>query len=116
MLDPLAVFLGNAIAERGLVPIPLISTDHEVALVAGLAVVTTHRLFRNSESVNIEAVLTFPVPVHATLFDLTAEIEGRELHARAQARSQAREVYEEAVTRGKSAVLHEELLKVSTPG
>ena len=44
MLDPLAVFLGNAIAERGLVPIPLISTDHEVALVAGLAVVTTHRL------------------------------------------------------------------------
>lgn len=111
MLDPLAVFLGNAIAERGLVPIPLISTDHEVALVAGLAVVTTHRLFRNSESVNIEAVLTFPVPVHATLFDLTAEIEGRELHARAQARSQAREVYEEAVTRGKSAVLHEELLK-----
>ncbi|MFM7010204.1 MAG: VIT domain-containing protein [Betaproteobacteria bacterium] len=111
MLDPLAVFLGNAIAERGLVPIPLISTDHEVALVAGLAVVTTHRLFRNSESVNIEAVLTFPVPVHATLFDLTAEIEGRELHARAQARSQAREVYEEAVTQGKSAVLHEELLK-----
>ena len=111
MLDPLAVFLGNAIAERGLIPIPLVSTDHEVALAAGLAVVTTHRLFRNSESANIEAVLTFPVPVHATLFDLTAEIEGRELHAKAQARSQAREVYEDAVTRGKSAVLHEELLK-----
>ena len=111
MLDPLAVFLGNAIAERGLIPIPLVSTDHEVALAAGLAVVTTHRLFRNSESANIEAVLTFPVPVHATLFDLTAEIEGRELRAKAQARSKAREVYEDAVTRGKSAVLHEELLK-----
>ena len=111
MLDPIAVFLGNAIAERGLTPIPLVSTDHEVALAAGLAVVTTHRLFRNLESTNIEAVLTFPVPVHATLFDLTAEIEGRELHAKAQARSQAREVYEDAVTRGKSAVLHEELLK-----
>jgi hypothetical protein len=111
MLDPLAVFLGSAIKERGLTPIPLVSTDHEVALAAGLAVVTTHRLFRNSESANIEAVLTFPVPVHATLFDLTAEIEGRELHAKAQARSRAREVYEEAVTRGKSAVLHEELLK-----
>ena len=111
MLDPIAVFLGNAIAERGLTPIPLVSTDHEVALAAGLAVVTTHRLFRNSESTNIEAVLTFPVPVHATLFDLTAELEGRELRAKAQARSQAREVYEAAVTRGKSAVLHEELLK-----
>lgn len=111
MLDPLSVFLGNAITERGLTPIPLVSTDHEVALAAGLAVVTTHRLFRNLESTNIEAVLTFPVPVHATLFDLTAEIEGREMHAKAQARSEAREVYEDAVTRGKSAVLHEELLK-----
>jgi hypothetical protein len=111
MLDPLAVFLGNAITARGLTPIPLISTDHEVALAAGLAVVTTHRLFRNSEKANIEAVLTFPVPVHATLFDLTAETDGRLLHAKAQARSQAREVYEDAVTRGKSAVLHEELLK-----
>jgi hypothetical protein len=111
MLDPLAVFLGNAITARGLTPIPLISTDHEVALAAGLAVVTTHRLFRNSENANIEAVLTFPVPVHATLFDLMAETDGRLLHAKAQARSQAREVYEDAVTRGKSAVLHEELLK-----
>lgn len=111
MLDPLAVFLGNTINERGLTPIPLISTDHEVALASGLAVVTTHRLFRNSESANIEAVLTFPVPVHATLFDLTAETDGRVLHAKAQARSKAREVYEDAVTRGKSAVLHEELLK-----
>jgi hypothetical protein len=90
---------------------PLVSTDHEVALAAGLAVVTTHRLFRNSESANIEAVLTFPVPVHATLFDLKAEIEGRELHAKAQARSEAREIYEDAVIQGKSAVLHEELLK-----
>ena len=111
MLDPLAVFIGNTINERGLAPIPLISTDHEVALVSGLAVVTTHRLFRNSEKANIEAVLTFPVPVHATLFYLTAETDGRILHAKAQARSKAREVYEDAVTRGKSAVLHEELLK-----
>ena len=111
MLDPLAVFLGNTINERGLTPIPLVSTDHEVTLASGLAVVTTHRLFRNSEKANIEAVLTFPVPVHATLFDLTAETDGRVLHAKAQARSKAREVYEDAITRGKSAVLHEELLK-----
>ena len=111
MLDPLAIFLGNAITERGLTPMPLVSTDHEVVLAAGLAVVTTHRLFQNSESANIEAVLTFPVPVHATLFDLKAEIAGRELQAKAQARSEAREIYEDAVIQGKSAVLHEELLK-----
>lgn len=111
MLDPLAIFLGNEFAGRGLTPIPLVSTDHEVDLAFGLAVVTTHRLFRNAEEANIEAVLTFPVPVHATLFDLTAEVDGRTLRATAKARSEARAVYEDAVTRGKSAVLHEELLK-----
>jgi len=111
MLDPLAIFLGNEFAGRGLTPIPLVSTDHEVDLTFGLAVVTTHRLFRNAEEANIEAVLTFPVPVHATLFELTAEVDGRTLRATAKARSEARAVYEDAVTRGKSAVLHEELLK-----
>lgn len=111
MLDPLAIFLGNEFAGRGLTPIPLVSTDHEVDLALGLAVVTTHRLFRNAEEANIEAVLTFPVPVHATLFELAAEVDGRTLRATAKARSEARAVYEDAVTRGKSAVLHEELLK-----
>ena len=31
MLDPIAVFLGNAIAERGLTPIPLARLIHDVA-------------------------------------------------------------------------------------
>ncbi len=111
MLDPLAVFLSNTFNRKGLTPIPLISTDHEVAIAAGLAVVTTHRLFKNIEAQNIEAVLTFPLPVHATLFELTAEIDGRALRAVAQERSTARQTYEDAIERGKSAVLHEELLR-----
>mgnify|MGYP000408486509 CR=1 FL=1 len=111
MLDPLAVFLSDTFDERGLTPIPLISTDHDVVIAAGLAVVTTHRLFKNVEPKNIEAVLTFPLPVLATLFELTAEVEGRKLRASAQARAEARRTYEDAIDRGKSAVLHEELLR-----
>lgn len=111
MLDPLAVFLRNTFDERGLTPVPLISTDHDVAIASGLAVVTTHRLFKNVESKNIEAVLTFPLPVLAVLFELTAEVEGRKLRASAQARAEARRTYEDAIDRGKSAVLHEELLR-----
>lgn len=111
MLDPLAVFLRNTFNERGLTPIPLISTDHDVIIASGLAVVTTHRLFKNVEPKNIEAVLTFPLPVLATLFELTAEVEGRKLRASAQARAEARRTYEDAIDRGKSAVLHEELLR-----
>lgn len=111
MLDPLAVFLRSTFDGRGLTPIPLISTDHEVAIAAGLAVVTTHRLFKNIESKNIEAVLTFPLPVLAVLFELTAEVEGRKLRGSAQAHAEARRTYEDAIDRGKSAVLHEELLR-----
>lgn len=111
MIDPLAVFLSDTFEERGLTPVPLISTDHDVVITAGLALVTTHRLFKNVEPGNIEAVLTFPLPVLATLFELTAEVAGRKLRASAQARAKARQTYEDAIERGKSAVLHEELLR-----
>lgn len=107
----LAVFLRDTFDERGLTPIPLVSTDHDVVIAAGLAVVTTHRLFKNVEPQSIEAVLTFPLPVLATLFELTAEVEGRRLQAKAQVRAEARRTYEDAIDRGKSAVLHEELLR-----
>jgi hypothetical protein len=111
MLDPLDVFLRSTFDARGLTPIPLISTDHDVVIDAGLAMVTTHRLFKNVENQNIEAVLTFPLPVLATLFELNAEVEGRKLRATAQARAEARQTYEDAIDRGKSAILHEELLR-----
>ena len=111
MLDPLDVFLTDRTTARGMVPIPLVSTDYEVEIVAGLAVVTCHRLFRNAEDWPIEAVMTFPAPLKATLFSLTANIDGRNLKAIAETSLKAREAYENAVGRGRSAVLHEELLR-----
>jgi hypothetical protein len=50
-------------------------------------------------------------PVHAVLFDLHARIDGRVLKARAQRKSQARASYEGAIERGKTAILHEEVLR-----
>jgi len=72
--------------------------------------VVTKRVFRNDETESIEATITFPVPVHAVLFGLEARIGGRLVTARAQRRTQAREAYEDAIERGKAAVLHEEVL------
>ena len=107
--DPLADFLR---ARRGdKTPIPLIATRITVTIRGGLAIVTTERTFRNVEKQSIEATMTFPVPVDATLCSLSARIDGRTLQAVAQARAQARTTYEDAVDRGKAAVLHEELLK-----
>jgi len=107
--DPLARFLRDHAADKH--PIPLTATRIDVSIEGGLAIVTTERSFRNSEKQSIEATVTFPVPVDATLCALSARIDGRTLNAVAQARVQARETYEDAVDKGKAAVLHEELLK-----
>jgi hypothetical protein len=68
-------------------------------------------MFRNHEPTSIEATLTFPVPVHAVLFALQARIGERVLNAHARRKQAARADYESAIDRGKTAVLHEEVLR-----
>jgi hypothetical protein len=108
-IDPLHAFMAGVFASAA--PMPLIATRLEVVIDAGLAVVTTARTFRNIESRSIEATLTFPVPVHATLFWLQARIGERVLRARARSKSAARAEYEAAIDSGKTTVLHEEVLR-----
>jgi hypothetical protein len=110
-IGPLAQFIDSVMTERGKEPIPLVATHIDVTIRGGLAIVATERSFRNAEKRSIEATLTFPVPVDATLCALSARIDGRALSAIAQARAKARETYEDALDSGKSAILHEELLK-----
>ncbi|HEY0790587.1 MAG TPA: VIT domain-containing protein, partial [Chthoniobacterales bacterium] len=104
VLDPLRRFVTTSL-------MPLLHTRIEVRIRGGLAVVATERLFRNGEPSSIEATITFPVPVHATLVRLTARIDGRDLVAIAMDRSAARDTYEDAIDRGKTTVLHEEVLR-----
>jgi len=92
-------------------PIPLVATRIEVDIADGVAVVTTGRVFRNGEESSIESTVTFPVPLHATLTSLSYRIDGRTVTASAQRRQQARDTYEGALERGKSAALHEEILR-----
>jgi Vault protein inter-alpha-trypsin domain len=109
--DPLHAFIAGAFVARTPHPIPLVATSFDVILDAGVAIVTMMRRFRNAETTSIEATITFPVPVHATMFNLTARIGDRTLTARARGRSVARADYEGAVDAGKTAVLHEEVLR-----
>ena len=109
--DPLAAYMTGAFAGPGGKPIPLADTEYVVTIEAGLAQVVTRRVFRNAEEHSIEATITFPVPLSAVLYSLSARINGRLLLARAARKEAARETYEEAVDEGKSAVLHEEVLK-----
>jgi len=108
-IDPLHAFMARKSAAA--TPMPLVATRFDVVLDAGLAIVTTTRTFRNNEPASIEATLTFPVPVHAILFALQARIGERVLDARAKRNDAARADYESAVDRGKTAVLHEQVLR-----
>src|SRR5580700_806707 len=105
-IDPLQAFMAAASADRA--PMPLTATRFDVMIDAGLALVTTMRTFRNAEKESIEATITFPLPVHATLFALSARVGTRVLDARAKRKGDARADYEDAIDRGKTAVLHEE--------
>ena len=111
MIDPIAALVNQAREDAGAHPVALVAMDIGITLTGGLAVVETKRTFRNDEKAAIEALLSLPVPVHAAFFGLTAKIDDRILKGIAQAREEARETYEEAVSEGKTAVLHEELLR-----
>lgn len=108
--DPLAVFLRDALPQDK-VPVPLQSTAFDILIESGLAIVSTTRLFQNTEDRSIEATLTFPVPVHAVLFSLHVKIGERRLQATARSKETARSTYEEGLAEGKAAILHEELLR-----
>jgi hypothetical protein len=111
IIDPLHAFFDGACIAGTKRSMPLLSTRFDVRIAHGLALVSTIRTFRNDEPESIEATITFPIPVHAVLFALEARIDGRVLNARAQRKNQARETYEQALERGKTAVLHEEVLR-----
>jgi len=103
--------INHSAAMAGHRPVPLVSTAYDIQISGGLAAVVARRTFRNSEAASIEAALTFPLPIHAVLYDLEARVGDRVLKAAAREKSDARAVYKAAIDRGKTAVLHEELIR-----
>lgn len=90
---------------------PSVTTKVIIYISRGIATIKTSRSFTNEEKASIEAILTFPAPFESVLTGMKAQIEGRELIAIAQGRAAARETYEEAIDNGKTAILHEEVMR-----
>ncbi len=109
--DPIAALVSRARTDAGARPAPLVATEIDVTITGGLALVEKKQTFRNGEVKSIEALLSFPVPIHAAFFGLTVKIDGRTHKGVAQAREEARATYENAIDQGRAAVLHEELLR-----
>lgn len=92
-------------------PMPLLRTEIDIRVMAGLAIVRTNRSFRNAEDAPIEAILTFPVGFDAVVTALAATIDGRRMLGVAKEKSEARITYEAALDEGRLSVLHEEALR-----
>ena len=109
-VDPIEAFVQRHAGSRSKSTL-LVRLDIDVTVDGALALVETKRTYCNESKSPVEALLTFPVPVHATFFGLTAKIGDRVLEAQAHAKKEARYEYEEAIEKGKAAVLHEEILR-----
>ena len=87
--------------------VPLIDVLVSAALHDLLAEVKVSQTYRNDESVNIEAVYTFPLPLDAVLLELSVEIGGRVLNGVVVGKKVAEEKYEDAIAAGDAAVMLE---------
>ena len=87
--------------------VPLTDVLVSAALHDLLAEVKVSQTYRNDESINIEAVYTFPLPLDAVLLELSVEIGGRVLKGVVVGKKVAEEKYEDAIAAGDAAVMLE---------
>lgn len=87
--------------------LPLNSMAISATLCDALVIVEQVQMYRNSESINIEAVYSFPLPVEATLLHLAVSLNERQLLGCVTRRTTAEKQYEEAIASGDTAVMLE---------
>lgn len=88
--------------------LPLSAMRIEGTVQAPCAVFELSQTYVNTETVNIEAVYSFPLPLSAVLLHLGVTLDGRVLVGRVTGRAEAEQRYEEALTGGDSAVMLEQ--------
>ncbi|XP_060603762.1 von Willebrand factor A domain-containing protein 5A-like isoform X2 [Ruditapes philippinarum] len=90
----------------GIVPLKAIKVD--VQIFGYVAEVTSTLTYINTEETPVEAVFTFPVDDGSAVFQFEAHIDGHHITAEIQEREQAKLTYQDAIERGKTALLLKE--------
>jgi Ca-activated chloride channel family protein len=88
---------------------PLLSTDVNAEIAGVIADVTVTQTYKNDGSKPIEAVYVFPSSTNAALYSMQMKIGERTIVAEIKEKSEARKIYEEAKSEGKSTSLLEQL-------
>lgn len=102
-------FTLQAQSEHGATNLPLRGVAVEADITGLLACTRIRQRFANRMDQSIEAIYSFPVPLAATLLDLSIDIGGRKLDGTIRPKRQAESDYEEAVVSGDGAFLLKQL-------
>jgi len=84
--------------------VPLKGLNVTGSIGRSISEITLEQTYRNDEPVAIEAVYSFPIPMHAVLLDVSIRIADRELTGQVSAKNKAEESYERAVEDGDTAM------------
>lgn len=86
----------------------LIGTDVEVNIAGCIADVIITQQYKNNGKVPIEAIYVFPSSTKSAVYDMEMRIGDRRIKAQIQEKSQARNTYEKAKSKGQRASLLEQ--------
>ncbi len=112
LVDPLAALFRSEFSK--VAPLVLDGIEVEVELLPPLARIAITRRFSNPSDSLLEAVLTLPPAAkHEVIYGLTVTINGVAYHARAQPRTRAQRLHNDALLEGRRAILHELLAKAT---
>lgn len=83
--------------------------SHHVNVVInnGFAKTEVDQVFGNSSDIDLEAIYTFPVPKQASLSEVSLWIDGKEIIGEVVERQQARQIYEDQLSKGNDTALAE---------
>ncbi len=89
--------------------IPLVGMDIKAKIEGLLTSICVEQTYHNTETINIEAVYSFPLPMDAVLTSLQVKISDRLLTAKILEKTEAEARYEEAITDGHTVVMLQKL-------
>ncbi|KAL3888733.1 hypothetical protein ACJMK2_001093 [Sinanodonta woodiana] len=90
------------------IPVPLKEIDVSVTINGFVADVQSTLLYINTEESPIKAIFTFPLDDQSAVYKFEADIDGRHLSAECHDKEKAKEIYDDAITSGHTAMLLQE--------
>ena len=99
----------NTLTSRAGTPLPLRDMAVEVLLHDSLAHIEQRQEWHNTETLSIEALYCFPLPVQATLLGVEVTLDERVITAQVAECGAAEQAYEQAMVEGDSALLLEQV-------